>query len=199
MKFLRNGLFVVILTFLFTLNVNASVKGETLKEACEAEGLTCNFTEKDTSKLPSVYVFRGTGCGYCKRLITHLASVYDEYSDKVNIVLYEVTSNQDNYALYEKVAAKFSDTVQGYPYLVIGKTKFDGYASSFDSDIKTALDNMTSESYDVVAEVNAGNTDVVEAESVSGEENSNTGIVLAFIFGVVVVLGIIMGYSVRKK
>ncbi len=199
MKFLRSGLFVVILTFLFTLNVNASVKGETLKEACEAEGLTCNFTEKDTSKLPSVYVFRGTGCGYCKRLITHLASVYDEYSDKVNIVLYEVTSNQDNYALYEKVAAKFSDTVQGYPYLVIGKTKFDGYASSFDSDIKAALDNMTSESYDVVAEVNAGNTDVVEAESVSGEENSNTGIVLAFIFGVVVVLGIIMGYSVKKK
>ena len=82
---------------------------------------------------------------------------------------------------------------------VIGKTKFDGYASSFDSDIKTALDNMTNESYDVVAEVNAGNTDVVEAESVNGEENSNTGIVLAFIFGVVVVLGIIMGYSVRKK
>lgn len=199
MKFLRNGLFVVILTFLFTLNVNASVKGETLKEACGAEGLTCNFTEKDTSKLPSVYVFRGTGCGYCGRLITHLASIYDEYSDKVNIVLYEVTSNQDNYALYEKVAAKFSDTVQGYPYMVIGKTKFDGYASSFDSDIKTALDNMTSESYDVVAEVNAGNTDVVEAESVSGDENSNTGIVLAFIFGVVVVLGIIMGYSVRKK
>ena len=83
--------------------------------------------------------------------------------------------------------------------MVIGKTKFDGYASSFDSDIKTALDNMTSESYDVVAEVNAGNTDVVEAESVSGEENSNTGIVLAFIFGVVVVLGVILGYSVRKK
>lgn len=199
MKFLRNGLFVVILTFLFTLNVNASVKGETLKEACEAEGLTCNFTEKDTSKLPSVYVFRGTGCGYCKRLITHLASIYDEYSDKVNIVLYEVTSNQDNYALYEKVAAKFSDTVQGYPYLVIGKTKFDGYASSFDSDIKAALDNMTSESYDVVAEVNAGNTDVVEAESVNSEEKNNTGAVLAFIFGVVVVLGVIMGYSVKKK
>ena len=58
---------------------------------------------------------------------------------------------------------------------------------------------MTSESYDVVAEVNAGNTDVVEAESVSGDENSNTGIVLAFIFGVVVVLGVIMGYSVKKK
>ncbi len=199
MKILRNGLFVVILTFLFTLNVNASVKGETLKEACEAEGLTCDFTEKDTSKLPSIYVFRGTGCGYCQRLITHLASIYDEYSDKVNIVLYEVTDNQDNYALYEKVAAKFSDTVQGYPYMVIGKTKFDGYASSFDSDIKTALDNMTSDSYDVVAEVNAGNTDVVETESVSGEENSNTGIVLAFIFGVVVVLGAFMGYSVRKK
>lgn len=199
MKFLRNGLFVVILTFLFTLNVNASVKGETLKEACEAEGLTCNFTEKDTSKLPSVYVFRGTGCGYCKRLITHLASIYDEYSDKVNIVLYEVTSNQDNYALYEKVAAKFSDTVQGYPYLVIGKTKFDGYASSFDSDIKAALDNMNSESYDVVAEVNAGNTDIVEAESVNSGEKNNTGAVLAFIFGVVVVLGVIMGYSVKKK
>lgn len=199
MKILRNGLFVFILTFLFTLNVNASVKGETLKEACEAEGLTCNFTEKDTSKLPSVYVFRGTGCGYCKRLITHLASIYDKYSDKVNIVLYEVTSNQDNYALYEKVAAKFSDTVQGYPYLVIGKTKFDGYASSFDSDIKAALDSMNSESYDVVAEVNAGNTDIVEAESVNSEEKNNTGAVLAFIFGVVVVLGVIMGYSVKKK
>ena len=199
MKILRNGLFVFILTFLFTLNVNASVKGETLKESCEAEGLTCNFKEKDTSKLPSVYVFRGTGCGYCGRLITHLASIYDEYSDKVNIVLYEVTSNQDNYALYEKVAAKFSDTVQGYPYLVIGKTKFDGYASSFDSDIKAALDNMNSESYDVVAEVNAGNTDIVEAESVNSEEKNNTGAVLAFIFGVVVVLGVIMGYSVKKK
>ena len=58
---------------------------------------------------------------------------------------------------------------------------------------------MNSESYDVVAEVNAGNTDIVEAESVNSEEKNNTGAVLAFIFGVVVVLGVIMGYSVKKK
>ena len=131
-----------------------------------------------------------------RRLLTFLGTIAEEYQDKVNFVVYEVADNTDNWDLYEKVGAKFGDEVSGYPYMVIGTKVFNGYASSDDEEIIETIEEYAAEEnpYDVVAEVESGNLDEVKTE-----EESSSGIVLAFIFGVVIVLILIMGYTLNKK
>lgn len=199
-------LLLVLVSSTFMMGIaSAEVKTESLKEACKTEGLTCNFTEKDTSKLPNIYVFRGNGCGFCKNLLSHLAAIYDEISDKVNIVIYEVSDNADNWTFYQNVAKKFGDTVSGYPYMVIGKAVFNGYAADFNSDINKAITKIATSdtAYDVVSELASGNKEVVEKDTLEEEkettEDSKAGVVIAFIFGVVIVVGIFTGYQVSKK
>ena len=183
MKFLKYFFVVLCTSFLFMGNVIAAVESETLSEVCESEDLTCDFTEKDTSGNRNIYVFRGDGCSYCQRLLTYLASIYDDYSDEVNIVIYEVTGNRDNMNLYEDVAAKFGDEVQGYPYMVIGEEVFNGYTSSYDSDIVAAIEDLISAEtpYDVVE-----------------EESNSTAVVITFIFAAVVIVLVFMGYRLKN-
>ena len=188
---------LILSSFFFIGVANAEVVTETLKEACDAEELTCDFEEKEPSEdLSNIYIFRGNGCGYCQRLLTFLGTIAEEYQDKVNFVVYEVGNNSDNWDLYEKVGAKFGDEVSGYPYMVIGTKVFNGYASSDDEEIIETIEEYAAEEnpYDVVAEVESGNLDEVKTE-----EESSSGIVLAFIFGVVIVLILIMGYTLNKK
>ena len=188
---------LILSSFFFIGVANAEVVTETLKEACDAEELTCDFEEKEPSEdLPNIYIFRGNGCGYCERLLTFLGTIAEEYQDKVNFVVYEVADNTDNWDLYAKVGAKFGDEVSGYPYMVIGTKVFNGYASSDDEEIIETIEEYAAEEnpYDVVAEVESGNLDEVKTE-----EESSSGIVLAFIFGVVIVLILIMGYTLNKK
>ncbi len=188
---------LILSSFFFIGVANAEVVTETLKEACDTEELTCDFEEKEPSEdLPDIYIFRGNGCGYCQRLLTFLGTIAEEYQDKVNFVVYEVADNTDNWDLYEKVGAKFGDEVSGYPYMVIGTKVFNGYASSDDEEIIETIEEYAAEEnpYDVVAEVESGNLDEVKTE-----EESSSGIVLAFIFGVVIVLILIMGYTLNKK
>ena len=188
---------LVLSSFFFIEIANAEVVTETLKEACDVEELTCDFEEKEPSEdLPNIYIFRGNGCGYCQRLLTFLGTIAEEYQDKVNFVVYEVADNTDNWDLYEKVGAKFGDEVSGYPYMVIGTKVFNGYASSDDEEIVNEIETLISsdDPYDVVAEVESGNLDEVKTE-----EESSSGIVLAFIFGVIIVLILIMVYTLNKK
>lgn len=189
-------LIILLLGICFITNVNASTKykTETLKEACKTESLTCNFKEREYDEsLPNIYVFRGNGCGFCKRLLTFLASIQDEYGKYANVVVYEVGSNQNNWELYKKVGKKFGKEVSGYPYMVIGKKPFDGYASSMDEEIKNAITSLSKEEkYDVIEDVLNGNTDIVK-------EDNKRGPVLAFIFGVIILIGLAFGYKRKTK
>ena len=112
-------------------------------------------------------------------------------------MVYEVGQNSDNWDFYEKVGAKFGDTIEGYPYMVIGKKVFNGYASSDNEEIISALDELaeSEEPYDVRSEIEAGNLEEVKPEN----SESNIGAVISFIFGVVVVLVLLMGYTITKK
>ena len=193
---------IILWSFLFFGTVNDHVKQETLKEACEAEEISCDVQDKEfDDELLNVYIFRGDGCGFCQRLLTYIGSIASEYEDKINFVVYEVGNNEDNWDLYEKVGAKFGDEISGYPYMVIGKYIFNGYASSDDAEIKEALDAYVAmeSPYDVVKEIEAGNLEEVEKEIVGAKAKSSAGIVLAFIFGVVIILVMFMGYTLSKK
>ena len=81
--------------------------------------------------------------------------------------------------------------------MVIGKKVFNGYASSDNEEIISALDELaeSEEPYDVRSEIEAGNLDEVKPEN----SESNIGAVISFIFGVVVVLVLLMGYTITKK
>ena len=193
---------IILGACLFVGTVNAQVKQETLKEACEAEEISCDVQDKEfDDELLNVYIFRGDGCGFFFFFLTYIGSIASEYEDKINFVVYEVGNNEDNWDLYEKVGAKFGDEISGYPYMVIGKYIFNGYASSDDAEIKEALDAYVAmeSPYDVVKEIEAGNLEEVEKEIVGAKAKSSTGIVLAFIFGVVIVLVMFMGYTLSKK
>lgn len=180
-----------------TTYAETTYKKETLKEACEKENLTCDFEEKEYNpSLPNIYVFRGDGCGYCQRLLSFLASIMDEYNKYVNVVVYEVGNDRNNWSLYEKVGAKFGKEVSGYPYMVIGYEPFDGYASSMDETIKKAIENLSkTEKYDVVEEVLAGNNDLIETP----KKESSQSVALVFIFGVIATFGILIGYKIITK
>lgn len=156
----------IVLCFLLMFLGIEMTQAETLKEACEKENLECNYVEKiNRDTLPTVYLFRGTGCKYCKELITYLSTLMTEgYNEKVNIVSYEVKENPENFAIYQQVAAKFQDEANGYPYLVIGNFVFKGYHERDNKNIKRALNKLATEEnpYDVLKEVQSGNLNMVK-------------------------------------
>lgn len=176
--------------FLFVGVVKAETS-ETLKEACQAEGLTCNHTDKAYDEsLPSVYIFRGDGCPHCIALLQFMSTIADKY--KINIVIYEVSKNKDNWNFYKKVGAKFKQNVSGYPFTVIGDKTIDGFetAETTGIEVEEAIKTLveTEEPYDVVADVL---DDPVETIS--------RGPVLAFIFGIIAVVGAVLGYRIMTK
>ncbi len=190
---MKKILFVILCSVLFFTNnvFAAEYTTETLTEACEKEGLECKHTDKAyDSTLPTVYIFRGDGCPYCNNLLSYVSSIIDNY--KLNVVVYEVKLNKDNWDLYKKVGAKFNFVPKGYPYMVVGDETFDGYINTYDEDIKTKFASLQdkTEFYDVVQDVL---DDPVE------ENNGSNAIVIIFIFAVVAIIGAIFGYRVITK
>lgn len=174
-------------------------QAETLKEACEKENLECNYVEKvNSTTLPTVYLFRGSGCKYCKELITYLSTLMaDGYNEKVNIVSYEVKEDAENFKTYQRIASKFQDEANGYPYLVIGEYVFKGYQESDNKKIKLALNKLAEEEnpYDVLEEVNAGNLTVVKKK----EFVSWTGIFISITFAVILTILVLLILHLFKK
>lgn len=183
----------VIFTFLcFGLligGIKAEVRSESLLDACKSEKIDCVSKEKeDSESLPNVYLFRGEGCTYCNRLITFLDSVIDDYD--VNVVVYEVTNNPDNWNYYKKIGALFDFNPSSYPYLVIGEETFDGYASDDDEYILSALSEL------VDAEKPY---DVVDVLATRNDEKPNDSAVVVIILCAVIVMGFYLGFKIKTN
>jgi thiol-disulfide isomerase/thioredoxin len=103
----------------------------------------------------TIYVFRGHGCSHCYSLLTYLYNNMSKYTDYMNVVAYEVWSNNNNQALMNAVASAKNETVQGVPYIVVGSDySKNGYGSSSDGEaiINAALKEYQNDSYkDLVA------------------------------------------------
>ena len=187
--FMKKVLFTIVSFFLVFSIANAAVKTETLKEACEIEGLDCVSKKEFDESLPNIYLFRGDGCPYCNELIQFIDSIIDDY--QVNVVVYEVKDNKDNWNFYKKVGKEFDFTPSGYPYLVVGEETFDGYASSDDEDIKTAIEELqnSEEPYDVVKEL----------ENTPVDDESNDKAVIVIILCAVIVMGGYLIFKIKNK
>lgn len=104
----------------------------------------------------NVYLFKREGCGFCANALTFFNSLSEdeEYKDYFNLVTKEVLNNKGNSELMEKTAKKLGVSLSGVPFIVIGNTHFEGYANTFDDQIKAAIKNAyEKESEDIVASI----------------------------------------------
>lgn len=128
---------------------------ENLNEVLERKGIEPEFDnyEENEDQVP-IYLFYRTNCGYCERFLNFINSIVDEYGKYFKLVAYEVT-NKNNSDLMGDVAKFTKKDGDGVPFIVIGDKVFEGYASSFDDDIKKAITKLyeSDDKYDVLEEM----------------------------------------------
>ncbi len=139
---------------------------ETLQEAFDAEGITnydlSNYSETG-DKVP-IYLFRKDGCVNCKNFLTYIKDVLlPQYGDKFKIVSYELSSNQSNFNLLNKVATFFNQASTTYatPYVVVGSKTFSGaiyHNDTMRNEIEKTIQSNTN--YDVIDEMMNGNQNI---------------------------------------
>lgn len=194
MKFLKCICFFLFLFFIFsTANASSKYTSKTLKEACQEEGITCSFQEYpyDEEK-PTIYIFRKTGCGYCKQMMSYISSLMDEYGGDINVVTYEASENQNNMPLARQAASKLGETIEGFPYTIIGSKSFEGYLPSYNESIVEAIEGVITLQ---------DKTDVVKTILEKGNQNvsGNRETVVIFLVGVIAVGSLFLGSLVMKK
>lgn len=128
-----------------------------------AEGMEIeNKDYKETDDQAIIYMFRGQGCGYCRKFLTFLNSISNEYGKYFKLVSFEVWNDSNNSSLFNKVPIVTEEPAGGVPYIVIGEKVFAGYAESYDEGIKSAIMAQYEDpSYDVMKELDKklnGNT-----------------------------------------
>lgn len=127
-----------------------------LKEVLAEEKIEPKFKNyEETEEQITIYLFRGTGCTYCKSFLNFLNSITDEYGKYFKLEAYEVWADSKNSKLMEEVANFLDQPIQGVPFIVIGDTVFPGYASEFDEGIKATIKQLyeSENRYDVFEEM----------------------------------------------
>ncbi len=76
-----------------------------------------------------LYLFHQSTCPHCKAEIEFLDSIKDKYKN-LDIVKYEIDTNEMNYNLYKKVKEKANIVDNGVPLTIIGTYYDVGFASS---------------------------------------------------------------------
>ena len=112
-------------------------------ETLQAERMEIeNKDYKEDSKQATIYIFRGQGCGYCRKLLAYLNSISSEYGKYFKVVSFEVWNDSKNSALMSKVANLKGDSANGVPYYIIGDETFGGYAEEYNDRIVKAIMNV---------------------------------------------------------
>ena len=145
MKKVFLAILISVLCFIpFSVNAEEKeYKTLNLDEALKEEEIDHDFSNyKETDDQAIIYLFRGKGCAYCKKFLTYLNSIVDDYGKYFKVVSYEVWYDNDNAELMEKVGNLLGQKAEGVPYIVIGDKVFAGYAESYNDEIKEAIKNL---------------------------------------------------------
>jgi len=157
MKFLKALVLVLTLVMMpNTVFAQKTYETTNLEQTLKAEGIKYDLKNyKETDDQITIYLFRGNGCGYCKKFLTFLNSITDEYGKYFKLQSYEVWYNKDNSKLLENVAEFLDEDAGGVPYIIIGDQVFPGYHESYDEQIKKAILDLynSEERYDVFVEM----------------------------------------------
>lgn len=156
-------LFIAVVAVLFPLSSLAKTYYDdyatmNFVQTLKAEGMEIENTDyKEDSKQATIYIFRGQGCGYCRKLLTYLNSISKEYGKYFKVVSFEVWNDSKNSALMSKVANLKGDSANGVPYYIIGDETFGGYSEEYNDRIVKAIMNVynNSDTKDVFKDLEA--------------------------------------------
>lgn len=201
-------LIMISLLCFIPVSVNAQEKGYSslnLDEALTEEGIDHDFSNyQENNDQAIIYLFRGKGCGYCKKFLTFLNSIVDDYGKYFKVVSYEVWYDQENASLLTKVSNYLGTSAEGVPYIVIGDKVFPGYASSYDEDIKDAIKKQydSKNEYDVMKKLSVDSNSNSKTEVKNTKNNSTLSVILISIFASIFVIGaivIIVIFNLKDK
>ena len=142
MKKVFLAILISVLCFIpFSVNAEEKeYKTLNLDEALKEEEIDHDFSNyKETDDQAIIYLFRGKGCAYCKKFLTYLNSIVDDYGKYFKVVSYEVWYDTDNNELLQKIGEARDEKISGVPYILIGDKSWSGYASSLDDEIIDAI------------------------------------------------------------
>ncbi len=154
-----------------------------LKETLESEDMKISYDKYvETDDQVTIYLFRGLGCGYCRKFLTFLNSITEEYGKYFKLVSFECWNNSDNSELLGAISSFLGEPAEGVPYVVIGDQVFPGFTESYGDSIKEAIsklyDTKKEDRYDVIEEYNKK---LVEEERAAKSANAKP-IIWNFIF-----------------
>lgn len=135
---------------------NTEYKSKNLIETLAEEEIELVYKDyKETDDQITIYMFRGTGCGYCKGFLTFLNNIAEEYGKYFKLESYEVWQSKENSDLFVEAAEHLGQQAGGVPFIIIGDKVFPGYAEAYDEDIKTAIKDLynSKDRYDVFEDI----------------------------------------------
>lgn len=192
MKKLMLFLLVLVLLPATVFAADSKYESKNLKEVLADEEIEEAFKSyKETDDQVIIYLFRGEGCGFCRRFLQFLNDITDEYGKKFKLVSYEVWYNEENNNLMNEVGTFLNNVPQGVPYIIIGDKVFAGFAESYEEPIKEKIDEMyktkKKDRYDVMEELEKSKKGKEKASTTSSKSVIfwNLGFVAA---GVVVII-----------
>lgn len=127
-----------------------------LKETLAAEEIELkNTSYKEDDKQVTIYLFRGTGCQYCRAFLNYLNSISEEYGKYFKLVSYDVWTSSSNASLLEEVSEFLGQGATGVPYIIIGDQVFGGYSEASNDAMETAIKEQydSKDKYDVFEEL----------------------------------------------
>ena len=202
-------LLAVVLTLMLVLPIGVSAKDtkystyetKNLVETLESEEIELeNEDYEETDDQITIYMFRGQGCGYCKKFLTFLSSISEEYGKYFKLVSFEVWYNEDNANLMSEVGSLFGEEIGGVPFIVIGDKTFPGYAETYDDQIKDAIkdlyDEKEADRYDMFDYLGSGNNKKKSDKEKKEEKDANIAGFITIIAIVAVVGGAVV---IRRK
>ncbi len=164
------------------------------KEVLEAEEFELeNKDYKETDDQAIIYLFRGQGCGYCRKFINFLNSISTEYGKYFKVISFEVWNDAANGDLMSKIPLVTEVEARGVPYIIIGDKVFDGYTESYDEAIKEQImKQYKNSSYDVFKELK-------KAESKFNGFSNTAVIIFCFAFVLIGTIICLVNSNKNKK
>ena len=194
--------FMLILATLFVffpLSVMAETQVKNLKETVESIDLSFNASDyKETSDQVTVYLFRMTTCEHCHDAIAWLNEVAPEYGSKFKLRSFEITSNQDNNAMYKRIVNHL-EIKEGVPLMIVGDQYFRGFSETTKEKILAAIDEVyeSKDTYDIFEEIEENTVDD-EVQDSKKEKTSSSWTAILFSGLAIAVVVVIVLFIIKK-
>lgn len=140
-----------------------------------------------------LYFFEGQGCPHCAKMKSYLEGLKSDYPN-LKVYDFEVYFNEENQALYSKMAGTYGASSNGVPMIFIGDEFIVG--EDFEK-VKNAVEKCS-----------FGATCSSPMDKISGDVGEDNGPALSYknyetigwiVLGIIIVIGIIFAFLLLKK